>query len=111
MPETLSAVGGISINGNNEDDTASMFGVDRKFGVKVTDEYTANSGIIMLQSDYRLWHNLMNAQEADILVDGEWLPILITKQKYERELRRSVLKAVEFSFRMADPEQNNLIQV
>ena len=111
MPETLSAVGGISINGNNEDDTASMFGVDRKFGVTVTDEYTVNSGIIMFQSDYKLWHNLMNAQEADILVDGEWLPILITKQKYERELRRSVLKAVEFTFRMADPEQNNLIQV
>lgn len=111
MPETLSAVGGISINGKNEDDTASMFGVDRKFAVKVADEYTANSGIIMLQSDYKLWHNLMNAQEADILVDGEWLPILITKQKYERELRRSVLKAVEFTFRMADPEQNNLIQV
>lgn len=111
MPETLSAVGGLSLNGSNEDDTASMFGVDRKFGVKVTDEYTVNSGVVMLQSDYKLWHNLLNAQEADILVDGEWLPILITKQKYERDFRRSVLKAVEFSFRMADPEQNNLIQV
>ena len=111
MPETLSAVGGLSLKGNNEEDTATMFGIDRKFGVKVTDEYTANSGVIMLQSDYKLWHNLMNAQEADVLVDGEWLPILIEKQKYEREFRRSVLKAVEFSFRMADPEQNNLIQV
>lgn len=109
MPETLSAVGGLSLNGSNEDDTASMFGVDRKFGVKVTDEYTVNSGIIILQSDYKLWHNLLNAQEADILVDGDWLPILITKQKYERDFRRSVLKAVEFTFRMADPEQNNLI--
>lgn len=111
MPETLSAVGGITLKGNNEDDTAAMYGVDRKFGVKVTDEYTVNSGVIMLQSDYRLWHNLLNAQEADVYVDGEWLPILITKQKFERELRRSVLKAVEFSFRMADAEQNNLIQV
>lgn len=109
MPETLSAVGGLSLNGSNEDDTASMFGVDRKFGVKVTDEYTVNSGIIILQSDYKLWHNLLNAQEADILVDGDWLPILITKQKYERDFRRNVLKAVEFTFRMADPEQNNLI--
>ena len=109
MPETLSAVGGLSLNGSNEDDTASMFGVDRKFGVKVTDEYTVNSGIIILQSDYKLWHNFLNAQEADILVDGDWLPILITKQKYERDFRRSVLKAVEFTFRMADPEQNNLI--
>lgn len=111
MPETLSAVGGITLKGNNEDDTAAMYGVDRKFGVKVTDEYTANSGVVMLQSDYLLWHNLLNAQETDIYVDGEWLPILITKQKFERELRRSVLKAVEFSFRMADSEQNNLIRI
>lgn len=111
MPETLSAVGGITLKGNNEDDTAAMYGVDRKFGVKVTDEYTANSGVVMLQSDYLLWHNLLNAQETDIYVDGEWLPILITKQKFERELRRSVLKAVEFSFRMADSEQNNLIRL
>lgn len=111
MPETLSAVGGITLKGNNEDDTAAMYGVDRKFGVKVTDEYTANSGVVMLQSDYLLWHNLLNAQETDIYVDGEWLPILITKQKFERELRRSMLKAVEFSFRMADSEQNNLIRL
>lgn len=111
MPETLSAVGGITLKGNNEDDTAAMYGVDRKFGVKVTDEYTANSGVVMLQSDYLLWHNLLNAQETDIYIDGEWLPILITKQKFERELRRSVLKAVEFSFRMADSEQNNLIRL
>lgn len=111
MPETLSAVGGITLKGNNEDDTAAMYGVDRKFGVKVTDEYTANSGVVMLQSDYLLWHNLLNAQETDIYIDGEWLPILITKQKFERELRRSVLKAVEFSFRMADSEQNNLMRL
>lgn len=111
MPETLSVVGGITLKGNNEDDTAAMYGVDRKFGVKVTDEYTANSGVVMLQSDYLLWHNLLNAQETDIYIDGEWLPILITKQKFERELRRSVLKAVEFSFRMADSEQNNLIRL
>lgn len=111
MPETLSAVGGITLKGDNEDDTAAMYGVDRKFGVKVIDEYTVNSGVVMLQSDYLLWHNLLNAQETDIYADGEWLPILITKQKFERELRRSVLKAVEFSFRMADSEQNNLIRL
>lgn len=109
MPETLTATGGLKLTGNNEGDTAAMYGVDRKFGVKVTDEYTVNSGAVMLQSDYKLWHNLLNAQEADILVNGDWLPIVITKQKFEREFRRSVLKAVEFSFRMANPEQNNLI--
>lgn len=111
MPETMTITGGLRLTGNNEGSTASMFGVERKFAVKVTDEYTANSGAIMLQSDYKLWHNLLNAQEVDLLVDGKWLPIVITKQKFEREFRRSVLKTVEFSFRFADPEQNNLIEL
>ena len=109
MPETLTATGELKLTGNNESDAAAMYGVQRKFGVKVTDEYTVNSGCIMLQSDYKLWHNMLNAQEVEILVDGEWLPIVITKQKFERSFRRSVLKAVEFSFTMANPEQNNLI--
>lgn len=111
MPETVTAVGGLSINGSNESDAAVMAGIERKYGVKVTDEYTVNSGLIMLQSDYKLWHNFLNAQEADILVSGEWLPIVVSKQKYEREFRRSAMSTVELSFRMADPEQNNLIQV
>ena len=109
MPETLTASGELKMTGNNESDAAAMYGVQRKFGVKVTDEYTVNSGSIMLQSDYKLWHNMLNAQEVEILVDGEWLPIVITKQKFERSFRRSVLKAVEFSFTMANSEQNNLI--
>lgn len=109
MPETLTCTGGLKMAGNNESDVAAMYGVERKFGIKVTDEYTVNSGIILFQSDYKLWHNLLNSQEASILFNDEWLPIVITKQKFEREFRRSVLKTVEFSFRLADPEQNNLI--
>jgi hypothetical protein len=109
MPETLTATGELKLAGNNESDAAAMYGVQRKFGIKVTDEYTAGSGSIMLQSDYKLWHNMLNAQEVEILADGEWLPVVITKQKFERSFRRSVLKAVEFNFTMANPEQNNLI--
>lgn len=111
MPETLTITGGLKMAGNNESDTAAMYGVERKFGVKVKDEYTANSGCIFLQSDYKLWHNLLNAHEVSILAANEWLPIVITKQKFEREFRRSVLKAVEFNFTMANPEQNNLIDL
>lgn len=88
-----------------------MFEVDRKFAVKVTDEYTAHSGVIFLQSDYKLWHNLLNAQEVQVYIAGVWYSIVITKHTYEREFRRSTLKAVEFSFRMANPEQNNLIEL
>lgn len=111
MPETLTATGELKVVGSNESDAAAMYGVERKFGLKVTDEYTVSSGAIMLQSDYKLWHNLVNAQEADILIGEEWFPIVITKQKYEREFRRSLLKTVEFSFHMANPEHNNLIEI
>jgi hypothetical protein len=111
MPETLTAVGGLTLKGNNESETAAMFEVDRKFALKVTDEYTANSGVIFLQSDYKLWHNLLNAQEVQMYITGDWYSIIITRQEYQRELRRSTLKAVEFSFKMANPEQNNLIQL
>lgn len=111
MPETLSAVGGLSFSGNNESDTAAMYGIDRKFGLKVSDEYTTNSGVVFLQSDYKLWHNMINAQEVSIYQDGDWLPIIITKQKYERDRYAGILKAVEFTFKLADPFQNNLLEV
>ena len=110
MPETLCCTGGLSVAGSSEDDTASMYGVERKFGLKVTDEYTARSGIIHLRSEYKLWHNLLNAREVEIQTSTGWIPIIITKQKLERDFRRSVLTTVEFSFRMADPTQNNLIE-
>ena len=45
MPETLTATGGLKMAGNNESDMAAMYGVDRKFGVKVTDEYTVTAGV------------------------------------------------------------------
>ena len=111
MPETLACTGGLTVAGSSEDDTAAMWGVERKFGLRVTDEYTARSGPIYLRNEYKLWHNLLNAQEAEIRTgDGEWLPIVITKQKLERDFRRSVLASVEFSFRMADATQNGLIE-
>ena len=111
MPETLTTVGTLSIKGSNESDTAEMYGVERKFSMKVTDEYTASSGVIFLPSDYKLWHNMLNAQEVQILIDGSWYSIIISKHTYERDFRKSVLKAVDFSFKMADPEQNNLIEL
>jgi hypothetical protein len=111
MPETLTAVGGLSLSGNNESDTAAMYGIDRKFGLKISDEYTANSGVVFLQSDYKLWHNMINAQEVSIYQDGEWLSVIISKQKYERDQYANILKSVEFTFRLADPSQNNLLEL
>ena len=109
MPETLCCTGGLSVKGSSEDTTAFLYGVERKFSLKVTDEYTALSGPVYLRQEYKLWHNLLNAREAEILCDDDWLPIVITQQKLERNFRRSALANVEFSFRLADPAQNGLI--
>ena len=111
LPETLTTVGLLSVKPANESDNAQMYGVERVFGLKVTDEYTANSGTIFLPSDYKLWHNMMNTQEAQVYYEGSWYPIIIGKPNYEREYRKGSLKNVEFSFKMADPDQNNLIDL
>lgn len=109
MPEVLHCTGGLSVKGASEDTTGFLYGVERKFTLKVTDEYTAVSGPIYLRQEYKLWHQLLNAREVQIRVDNQWLDIVITKQKLERDFRRSALATVEFSFRLADPAQNGLI--
>lgn len=110
MPETLSCTGGLTVKGNNESTTSYTYGIERKYGLKITDEYTAVSGPIFLRAEYKCWHNLLNAREAAILTDSGWLPIVITGQKLERGFKRDTMAMVEFSFRLADPLQNNLIE-
>jgi hypothetical protein len=64
-----------------------------------------------MQSDYKLWHDLFMSQEVEILSDGAWYKIVVSKQNYERTFRRSILKAVEFSFKMADLDDNGIIEI
>ena len=108
-PETVSCVGDVKLKGAEKASTGYLYGVERKFDVRANDEYTANSGVIFLGSEYKYWHDFLNTREAEILIDGEWYPIIVSKQNYEREFRKDRLKAVEFSFRFADPDQNGLI--
>lgn len=111
VPETVSCTGGLAMKSAQEETVGSMWGVERKFAVKVTDEYTVNSGAIHLQSDYKLWYALAHSQEASILIGDEWYPIVVSKQSYERKYKRSALQAVEVSFRFANPLHANLIEL
>lgn len=111
MPETIHCTGAVNMSASNKSESGKMYGVTRKFAMSVTDEYTVNSGDIWMQSDYKLWRNFMNAQQAEVLVGDAWLPIEITKQKFERSLDRKKLKWVEFSFKMANEEDNYLMDV
>lgn len=109
MPETLTCTGGLSVKGASEDTTGFLYGVERKFGLKVTDEFTALSGPIFLREEYKLWHDLLNAREVQLWNGEQWLDIVVTKQKLERDFRKSVPATVEFSFRLADATQNGMI--
>ena len=109
VPEVMSCTGQLKLSGSNQADIVSVLGVERKFGVVVTDEYTIHSGPVYLQSDYRLWHSLLNAQEVAIRSDGQWLPVVITKQKFERDYQPGQMTSVEFTFRLADKDKNNIL--
>lgn len=109
VPETVCAVGSMVMKGSDSSETGFLWGVERKFVVNPSDEYTVNSGVIFLQSDYRLWHDFLGAQQAQILVEGTWYDIVISANNYERDFRKNVLKAVEFSFRFADPDNNRVL--
>lgn len=109
VPETLSCVGDVKLKGSEKASSGYLNGVERKFDVRANDEYTANSGVIFLGSEYKFWHDFLNTREAEIYIDGDWYPIIVSKQNYEREFRKDRLKAVEFSFRFADPDQNGML--
>lgn len=85
-----------------------MWGVERKFVVNPSDEFTVNSGVIFRQSDYRLWRDFWCAAGTDFN-RLPWYDIIITNQSYERDFRKNILKAVEFSFCFADPDNNRIL--
>ena len=108
-PEVVTCVGDVKLKGAEKASTGYLYGVERKFDVRANDEFTANSGVIFLGSEYKFWYDFLNTREAELYIDGEWYPIIVSKQNYEREFRKDRLKAVEFSFRFADPDQNGLL--
>ena len=108
-PEVVTCVGDVKLKGAEKASTGYLYGVERKFDVRANDEFTANSGVIFLGSEYKFWYDFLNTREAELYIDGEWYPIIVSKQNYEREFRKDRLKAVEFSFRFADPDQNGML--
>lgn len=110
MPETLIVRSDLSVKGANTSTSAAMFGIERKFAVEAADEYTARSGHLRRQDEYLLWRDLLNAQEVQVWSGSEWLPVVITSQRFERDFRRNIVNSVEFSFKLADPTQADIFE-
>jgi len=109
LPETRIAKGGISVKPSSTDTVSRYNGIDVRFGIEQTDEYTANSGALLMREEYAHWRDLVMSRKVDILYEGEWRPILIKKTNYTHTLQKGEYSAIEFTFTMADPMDNGLI--
>ena len=59
----------------------------------------------LTEAEYASWSDLITSRKAEVLMNGQWLPILITKANYTQVKRSMGMNRVEISFKMADPRQ------
>lgn len=111
LPETLTATGGLALEGKNEDESAVMAGREQRVRVSVRDEWTLSSGPFHYRSDIRLWRELIHSAQVQLLVDGNWLDIHPVKHKMERQADPNQVDAVTLTFRVADPRQAYLLNL
>lgn len=105
MPQTMMTVRPLDVKPGFQDQTALMYGSRVRYSVEQNDEYTLRSGRIHSEQEYASWHDLITSRKAEVLMHGQWLPILITKSNYTQVKRSVGLNPVEISFKMADPRQ------
>lgn len=112
LPEVVHFTGGLSLEAANESETSEVDGVKRKFGVKVKDEYKVYSGGIRLGEEYRLWRDLCNSKEVELLVDGYgWVPVVITKHKLVVDVFKHEFKQAELTLNLADERLSGIDNV
>lgn len=105
VPQTMMTPEPLQVKPGFQDKTSLMYGNRVRYSVEQNDEYTLRSGKIHSESEYASWSDLVTSRKAEVLMNGQWLPILVTKANYT-QVRRSVGKnRVEISFKMADPRQ------
>jgi hypothetical protein len=102
MPETVHATGTLTMTAAGESTTGVMYGVERRFNVRPADEYVVKSGSLYYGSDYLLWYGLIHAREAEFLLDGEWVPVIVSKHKMEQTPGAPTLKEIEVTFKLAE---------
>lgn len=100
-PETLLAKKVMNVKPAFTDDIGVINGQQQRFSIEMNDEFTADSGALMMPSQYLQWHDLMMSRQVEMLYNGEWLPIIINKHNYQQAFRKSSLDNVTFTFKLA----------
>ena len=86
-----------------QDETSVMFGRRTRFDTKSTTEYTLKSGRLDYPEQMDTWQDLLTARKAQVLVNGDWVDIVVTKANYTRSRRRFYQSQAEISFQTANP--------
>lgn len=108
-PEVLSTKKALSVKPQSTDDIGTSYGEDRKYHIEQTDEYNADSGALMTRGEYAQWRDLVMSRKVQVLWDGRWLPIIVTKTNYSHTMRKGSFGGIGFSFRMARQRDNGMI--
>ena len=57
------------------------------------------------REEYRSWADLSTSRKTEVLMDGQWLPVIVKKSNFQMVQRSMGLNPVEITFQMADPKQ------
>ena len=105
VPQTMMTVEPLQVKPGFQDKTSMMYGNHVRYSVEQNDEYILKSGQVHSEAEYASWSDLITSRKAEVLMNGQWLPILITKANYTQVKRSMGMNRVEISFKMADPRQ------
>ena len=108
VPQTMMTPVPLDVKPGFQDQTAMMYGQSVRYSVDQNDEYILRSGVIHSEREYASWQDLVTSRQAEVLMYGHWLPIIITKANYTQVTRSMGRNRVEISFRMADPRQGGV---
>lgn len=86
-----------------QDDVSMMYGRKMRFGVKSATDYTIASGRLATADQYDTWQDLLTSRKAQLLWEGHWVDIIITKSNYTRQRRKFYGSQIEISFQTANP--------
>lgn len=102
MPETLLAHH-LTEKPSTSDDVSTMYGLRTRFGVQSNTEYTLHSGSLHHDDEQDTWQDLLLARKAQILWQGQWTDIVVTKSNFTRQRQQFQRKNIEISFQTANP--------
>ena len=105
VPQTMMTTQPLEVKPGFQDQTALYLGRRVRYSVEQQDEYTLRSGQIHRREEYRSWADLITSRKTEVLMDGQWLPVIVKKSNFQMVQRSMGLNPVEITFQMADPKQ------